>query len=78
LQILLSAEGGLISNAEKPIPKPGGGSYDHTQDLGNMLRGLRNNADTLAGTLDAGGVAARDQAQQVVQQIEDAIRGAGL
>jgi len=61
-----------------PIPKPGGGTYDHVQDLGNILRGLRNNADALKNATDPAGVAARQQAQQAIQQIEQAIKGAGL
>jgi hypothetical protein len=61
-----------------PIPKPGDGVYDRVQDLGNMLRGLRNNAEAMKNATDPAAVAARQQAQQVIQQIEEAIKGAGL
>jgi len=61
-----------------PIPKPGGGTWDHVQDLGNMLRGLRNNAAALSNATDPAAVAARQQALQAIQQIEEAIQGAGL
>jgi hypothetical protein len=61
-----------------PIPKPGGGTYGHVQDLGNMLRGLRHNADALKNATDPAAIAARQQAQQAIQQMEAAIKGAGL
>jgi filamentous hemagglutinin len=70
--------GAIHDMVGNPIPKPGGGTYDHVQDLGNMLRGLRNNADALRNATDPAAVAARQQAQQAIQQIEQAIKGAGL
>src|SRR5271167_4484394 len=61
-----------------PILKPGGGTYDHVQDLGNILRGLRNSVDALKNATLPDAVAARQAAQQAIQQIEQAIQGAGL
>jgi len=43
--------GGVADMMGSPIPKPGGGYWDHAQDLGGMLRGLRNNAAKLTGQL---------------------------
>lgn len=70
--------GAIHDMVGNPIPKPGGGTYDHVQDLGNMLRGLRNNADALKNATDPAAIAARQQAEQAIEQIEQAIKGAGL
>lgn len=70
--------GAIHDMVGNPIPKPGGGTWDHVQDLGNMLRGLRNNAAALSNATDPAAVAARQQALQTIQQIEGAIKGAGL
>src|SRR6266545_6312322 len=70
--------GAIHDMVGNPIPKPGGGTYDHVQDLGNMLRGLRNNADALKNATDPAAVVARQQAQQAIEQIEAAIKGASL
>ncbi|MCS7062620.1 MAG: polymorphic toxin type 28 domain-containing protein [Methylacidiphilales bacterium] len=70
--------GAIHDMVGNPIPKPGGGTYDHVQDLNNILRGLRNNVDALKNATDPAAVAARQQAQQVIQQIEETIKGAGL
>jgi RHS repeat-associated protein len=70
--------GAISDMVGNPIPKPGGGTWDHTQDLGNMLRGLQNGVDALQGATDPAQVAVREQAQQAIQQIQQAIMGAGL
>ena len=70
--------GAVSDMVGNPIPKPGGGVYDHVKDLGNILRGLRNNADALRNSTDASAVAALQRALQAIQQIEEAIQGAGL
>lgn len=70
--------GAIHDMTGNPIPKPGGGTYDHVQDLGNILRGLRNNADALKNATDPAGIAARQRALLGIQQIEEAIKGAGL
>jgi len=70
--------GAVADMVGSPIPKPGRGAYDHVQDLGNILRGLRNNADALSGSAEPSAIAARQQALQAIEQIENAIKGAGL
>jgi RHS repeat-associated protein len=74
--------GAITDMVGNPIPDPRGipgkPLYDHVQDLGNMLRGLRNGVDALKNTTDPALAALRDQAQQVIQQIQQAIQGAGL
>lgn len=70
--------GAIHDMVGNPIPKPSGGTYDHVQDLQNILRGLRKNAETLKNATDPAAVAAREQALQTIQEIEGAIAGAGL
>ena len=70
--------GAISDMVGNPIPKPGGGTWDHTQDLGNILRGLQNNVDALQNATDPNQIATRQQAQQAIQQIQQAIKGAGL
>ena len=70
--------GAVSDMVGNPIPKVGGGTFDHVTDLNNMLRGLRNNADKLRTATDPASVAARQRALETIQQIEDSIRGSGL
>ncbi|HEY3857554.1 MAG TPA: polymorphic toxin type 28 domain-containing protein [Verrucomicrobiae bacterium] len=70
--------GAISDMVGNPIPKPGGGLWDHTQDLGNILRGLQNGVEQLQGATDPAQVAIRQQAEQAIQQIQQAIKGAGL
>ena len=44
--------------------------YDHVQDLGSMLKGLRNGAAKLASSTDPLAMAARGQALSTIQEIE--------
>jgi len=48
------------------------------REPGNILRGLQNNAQALKGTTDPALTAIRQQAQQAIQKIQAAIKGAGL
>jgi RHS repeat-associated protein len=70
--------GAIHDMVGNPIPKPGGGTYDHVADLDNILRGLRNNAEILKNSNDPAAATARQEALKVIQQIEDAVKGAGL
>ena len=70
--------GAISDMVGNPIPKPGGGTWDHVQDLGNILRGLENNAAALKNATDPTIVAVRQQAEVAIQQIRQAIQGAGL
>ncbi len=70
--------GAVSDMVGNPIPKLSGRTYDHVQDLGNMLRGLRKAASSLSGSNDPAAVAAYQQALQAIQEMEDGIMGAGL
>ena len=61
-----------------PIPKPGGGYWDHVQEMQNTLRGLRRHAKTPEGVAAPEAQAARQQALEAIRMIEDALKGAGL
>ncbi|MBL6707632.1 MAG: hypothetical protein ISQ06_16095 [Planctomycetaceae bacterium] len=70
--------GTLKDMAGNPVPKPGGGYWDHLQEMNNSLRGLRKHAKTLEGATDAAGVTARQRALELIKQIEDSTRGVGI
>ena len=61
-----------------PVPKPGGGFWDHVQEMNNSLRGLRKHVKTLEGVTDPAGIAARQRALELIEQIEEFTKGAGL
>jgi hypothetical protein len=62
-----------------PVPNlVKGGTYDHVQDLKDILTGLRNNASRLANATDPAAVAARQEALQTAKDIEEAMMGTGL
>jgi RHS repeat-associated protein len=61
-----------------PIPKAGGGFWDHLQEMTNTLRGLRTNEALLRNVDDPEAQAAAQAAREAIQQIEDAIKGLGL
>ena len=70
---------GTISDMTgNPIRKPGGGIWDHVQEMRNTLRGLRRHAKTPEGVTAPQAQAARQQALDAIRVIEDAIKGAGL
>jgi hypothetical protein len=51
--------GAISDMVGNPIPKPGGGTWDHVQDLGNILRGLENNVTALKNATDPAALAVR-------------------
>ena len=61
-----------------PVPKPGGGFWDHVSEMNNTLRGLRKHAKTLEGTKDPAGIAARERALELIKKMEEFMEGAGL
>ncbi|WP_454864364.1 hypothetical protein [Pseudomonas rhizophila] len=61
-----------------PVPKPGGGYWDHLKEMNDMLRGLRNHADTLKGMNDPAAQAARQRALDSIYRIESALNGVGI
>jgi Bacterial toxin 28 len=70
--------GALRDMMGNPVPKPGGGYYDHLQELTNALQGLRRQADVLQGVNNPAAQAARQRALDAIRQVEDAIKGAGI
>jgi len=61
-----------------PVPKPGGGYWDHLQEMQNTLRGLRRNAETLKNVNNPEAQAAYRRATDAINKIESAIKGHGI
>lgn len=70
--------GTLKDMAGNPVPKPGGGYWDHLKEMNDTLRGLRNHADTLKGVNEPSAQAARQRAVDTIDRIESALNGAGI
>ncbi|WP_082561470.1 hemagglutinin repeat-containing protein [Pseudomonas sp. Root569] len=70
--------GTLKDMAGNPVPKPGGGYWDHLKEMNDTLRGLRNHADTLKGVNEPSAQAARQRAVDTINRIESALNGAGI
>ncbi|NNB72486.1 hypothetical protein HBO28_28410 [Pseudomonas fluorescens] len=70
--------GTLKDMAGNPVPKPGGGYWDHLNEMNDTLRGLRNHADTLKGVNEPSAQAARQRAVDTIDRIESALNGAGI
>jgi hypothetical protein len=61
-----------------PVPKPGGGYWDHMREVNEAVRGLRNHAKTLEGVADPAAQSARQRALNAIKQVEDAFKGLGI
>jgi filamentous hemagglutinin len=61
-----------------PVPKPGGGYWNHMQEVNEALRGLRNQAKALEGVADPAAQAARQRALDAIEQVEEATKGLGI
>lgn len=70
--------GTLRDMAGDPVPKPDGGYWDHLKEMNDMLRGLRNHAETLEGVSNPLAQAARQRALDTIQRINSALNGAGI
>ncbi|MGY2292799.1 polymorphic toxin type 28 domain-containing protein [Pseudomonas sp. SDO528_S397] len=70
--------GALKDMAGDPVPKPGGGYWDHMKEMNDTLRGLRNYAETLNGVSDPVAQAARQRGLDSIQRIESALNGAEI
>ncbi|MBI3412123.1 MAG: hypothetical protein HY040_27645, partial [Planctomycetes bacterium] len=70
--------GAVSDMVGNPVPKPSGGTWDHVQDLLGSLRGLENNVTALQDATDPAIVAVRQQAEAAIEEIRQAIQGAGL
>lgn len=68
----------LRDMAGDPVPKPGGGYWDHLKEMSDLLRELRNHAETLRGVGDPVTQAARQRALDSIQRIESAMKGVGI
>lgn len=60
------------------IPKPGGGFWDHLNEMNNSIRGLDKAIRTLQTTGDAAAASIRESAIQAIKQANEAIRGIGI
>ena len=70
--------GTLRDMAGDPVPKPGGGYWDHLKEMNDLLRGLRNHTETLKGVTEPAAVATRQRALDTISRIESALNGAGI
>lgn len=61
-----------------PVPKPGGGYWDHAGEMQNSLTGLRRAVNTLEGATGSAAVNARQHALELIKQIEELTAGAGI
>lgn len=61
-----------------PVPKIEGGFFDHAGEMNDTLRGLRKRSKVLDGVNDPAAKAARAKALEAIQEIEEAIQGAGI
>lgn len=71
--------GAVCDQVSNPVWNAAKGRWwDHTEDLGSMLRGLRNSLDVLKKSADPAAKAARAAAEKMIKDIEDAFHGLGL
>ena len=73
--------GALTDLTGSPIPKPealGGGFYNHTLSLKEILDGLRQHVKTLEAVADPAVQELRQRGLEAIQKIEAAFRGAGI
>lgn len=59
-----------------PVPKPGGGHWNHLKEVQDVQRGLANHAETLKGVSNPEAVAARNSALNLLNRINTAFRQA--
>ena len=72
---ITAAVGGQAGN---PVPKREGGVWDHATEVGDAVRGLRNNSKKLEASTDPAAIKAVEKAQETIKKAEDAIKGAGI
>ncbi|EJN16394.1 large exoprotein involved in heme utilization or adhesion [Pseudomonas sp. GM79] len=70
--------GTLKDMAGTPVPKEGGGFWNHLQEMSERLTSLRKHSDRLKDVNNAEAQAARQAALDAIKRIEDAIMGAGI
>jgi hypothetical protein len=70
--------GALADLTGNPVPRAGGGFWNHAQEVNEAIRGLRNQLRILDGVNTPEANAARQAALNAIQRVEAALRGAGL
>ena len=70
--------GALRDIIGNPVPKPGGGFWNHAQEVNDALRGLRNQLRLLEGVNTPEANAARQAALDAIRRVEAALNGAGI
>jgi hypothetical protein len=70
--------GALRDMLGNPVPKPGGGHYNHFKELTDTLAGLRKQARVLEAVNNPAAQAARQRALDAIQLIETTFKGAGI
>ncbi|MCU6433688.1 polymorphic toxin type 28 domain-containing protein [Undibacterium sp. Jales W-56] len=71
-------EGAIKDMQGNPVSKPGGGTWNHLQEVQDVQRGLTNHAETLKGVNNPEAIAARNNALNLLNRIDTAFRGAGF
>jgi filamentous hemagglutinin len=61
-----------------PVPKRQGGFYNHAKEVNEAINGLRNQLRVLEGVNTPEAQAARQAAQNAIQQVASALQGAGI
>jgi hypothetical protein len=71
-------DGAIKDMQGNPVPKPGGGHWNHLQEVQDVMRGLSNHAETLNGVNNLEAIAARSNALNLLNRINGAFRAAGF
>ena len=70
--------GALRDITGNPVPKPSGGFWNHTQEINNAIRGLRNQRRVLEGLNTPEANTARQAALDAIRRVDAALNGAGI
>ncbi|QTT90335.1 filamentous hemagglutinin N-terminal domain-containing protein [Pseudomonas chlororaphis] len=70
--------GTLKDMAGTPVPKEGGGFWNHLKEMNDRLQGLRKHSERLKGVNNPEAQAARQAALDAIKRIEDATMGMGI
>jgi RHS repeat-associated protein len=70
--------GAISDMVGNPVPKRGGGYYDHAREVNQALNGLRNQIRRLEGSASPQAQAARQAAIEALRRVEDATNGLGI
>jgi len=70
--------GAFRNMTSNPVPKRQGGFYNHAKEVNEAINGLRNQLRVLEGVNTPEAQAARQAAQNAIQQVASALQGAGI